>query len=434
MRKNPIVSFAIAVAAVAMLYGCDNEEKMGGDILPDTDKSTLIVDTFEVKAYTVRENPVVSSNESYMLAGVVNDPIFGRSETSFACKFSNTSYGTYTEKDICDSVVLTLGMNNNLSRFLGDSLSAATIDVYRLIKPIDADVSYYSDFDISEYIDNTPIGSTEYVPAEADTMVKIKLDPSYGNLIIANTLSTTFDDNICGLYFKVSSGNCITKFYRSSSYTEYKVYHHIPSDTEEEVEPTSVVYTILSTDCSINMVAHDYAGTPVENQLNNPTDTDEYLYWQGLVGTKLRVEIPSIKKLAEIEDKYLMVSHAQLIAPLADTVVSGEDVYPAIENFICWGETDDGVNRYFSEHLLTIQSSTTFNKYTRDYKNHCYVLNCTARVDDMINTYRTGGTPDYGIYMVSNSEVTDLNRSVVCSPAHKDTPMILVVEYMLIDK
>jgi len=128
MKTYPVVAIAMA-ALIPTVMGCNNEEGMGSELLPASDHANIVVDTIEVKAYTELEKPVKSSNTTYMLLGMMQDPVFGVTETSFACKFSNSSYGKYEEGDVCDSLVLTVGVDTTSTFLYGGSNSDITVDV-----------------------------------------------------------------------------------------------------------------------------------------------------------------------------------------------------------------------------------------------------------------------------------------------------------------
>ena len=355
---------------------------------PVVDHANIVVDTIEVRAYTELEKPVNSSNTTYMLLGMFKDPVFGVTETSFACKFSNSSYGSYEKGDICDSLILTMGVDTTANYFYGDSISDITVDVFRLTEPIVDTIDYYNNYDINGKYDATPIATTTFKPCEIDSMITFKVNKDFGDLVIKNTLDTTFDKNICGLYFRATQGNSIVKFYRSSNNTQYVLYHHVPAETETEtVTSSSVIYC-----------------------------------------TRIRIDILGVEKINR--GKYFSLRGAHLIAPLADSTVSAQKNYPAIDYVVCAG-IDKASERdtVFNEFVLNMGGTASINILSRDVANNCYRLNMTGRVADLLDLAAKGEEPEYYIYLYPNARTTDFNRSVICSPVNKQTPMKLVVEY-----
>lgn len=425
--KNHIVAAIVLAAAVSTLFGCKNNEGMGHDMMPDNDMAHVVIDKIDVEAYTEVESPLVSSNLSYMMLGKFKDDLFGTTVASFAAKFSNSSYGTFKAGDKCDRLVLTVGVDTTSAFIYGDSLTDVTVDVYRLGEVIADSIKYYdSDYDdgTGKYTDAQPIkydkarriATTTFKPTELDSMITFNVEPWYGDSIIKHSLNTSFDDNISGLYFKVSSGNSIIRFSRTSNNTQY-VLHLAKQDETSKAD--SVTFSIQTTDCTVNMMAHDYTGTPVAKQ--NPGAQDNYLYLQGMAGTRIRIDITGIDKIQP--GKYFSLRGAYLEAPLADSAYSKQEKFPAIDNIVCAGMYKEKKDTlvYFTE-FLTNESSPSLLILSRDKETNTYRVNLTGRVNDLLASKKNGVDIDYNIYIFPSGRTTDFNRSVICSPK-------LVVEY-----
>lgn len=427
MKTNLITALAFAGTLAIATTSCTNEDTMGATMMPaDDDVTILATDTLQVKAYTELEDTVYTGNQTYLMLGNLQDPIFGSTNCSFFAKFSNTSYSKFKEGAIIDSVVLTLGLDTNAKRFYGDSTNICSVDVYAVTTPMDYSKRYYQTFDISPYVGNK-IGTATFIPNVADTAIKFSLDNEYGELIMAAQADTTFDEKVCGLYFKASDdnqGNCLMKIKYNSSFTEYNVYYHCEGDEAE----SSALYSVSVTDTRFSMAEHDYSNTCFYEQLLKPsTIQDSYLYLQCLGGTRVKLEFPDIAKFNNFADKYFILSRAELILPLADTAVSGEDEYSAIGKLACLGLYPNGSQKYFSEFLTSSNSLITIG---RSYKSGTYNINLTTRIKDLLDTYSLGSTPDYSIYLYPYGRAWDFERSIINSPSHPDKPMRLVVEYI----
>lgn len=434
MKKHIITAIVLA-AAISTLFGCNNNEGMGSDMMPDNDMANVVIDRIDVEAYTEFETPLLSANLSYMMLGKFKDDLFGTTVASFAAKFSNSSYGTFNHGDKCDRLVLTLGVDTTAAFLYGDSLTDVTVDVYRLGEVLADSIKYYdSDYDDGtgkyaaaqaiKYDKARRIATTTFKPTELDSMITFEVEPWYGDTIIKHSLSTSFDANITGLYFKVSAGNSIIRFSRASNYTQYVLYL---AKQDEASKADSVIFSIQSTDCSVNMMAHDYSGTTVAQQKSNIQD--EYLYLQGMTGTRIRIDLSGVDKIQQ--GKHFSLRGAYLEAQLADSAYSQQKKFPAIDNIVCAGiykEKRDSLI-YFTE-FLTGDSNPTLNILGRNTTTNTYSVNLTGRVNDLLYTKAKGEEPIYDIYIFPSGRTTDFNRSVICSPAHKETPMKLVVEYI----
>ena len=434
MKTYPVVAITMAVLILTAI-GCHNDEGMGSELMPVSDHANIVIDTIEVKAYTELEKPVRSSNTTYMLLGMVNDPIFGVTNTEFACKFSNSSYGKYSSEgeDVCDSLILTVGVDTTAAFVFGDTLSDVTVDVYRLTEPLVDTVDYFNNYEIDGKYDTRRIATATFKPKDIDSMITFKFDKEneqslkdFGDMVIKSTIDTTFDKNICGLYFKATAGNSIVKFYRSSQNTQFVLYHHI---LNKDTVSSSVTYSVQSTDCSINLSSHDYSQTPLASVTDKASGAqDDYLYLQAMTGTRIRIDITGVEKIKR--GTYFSLRGAYLVAPLADSAYSKQKDYPAIDYVVCAGiDRASEQDTVFSEFSLNMSGSVSVNILARDVTNNCYRLNMTGRVADLLELSGKGEEPTYDIYLYPNARTTDFNRSVICSPVNEKTPMKLVVEY-----
>ncbi len=430
MKTSLFVTLLSAGVISSVTIGCQNEEGMGKGIMPDSDLAKVdLVETIDIEAHTELEKPVPSVNMSYMLVGKLNDPKFGTTETSFACKFSNTSYGKFAEGAVCDSVVLTLGVDTNSDYYYGDSLSNVTLEVYRLTDPfLNDDVAYTNDFEIEgKYDESSPLADTTFLPKDIDTCLKFYLDKAYGDTIIKHIQAVTFDDNVFGLYFRAKdtgSDGSIIKFYRSSSFTQYVVYYHVDG---KDSTSSSVVFSIQSVDRTLNLSKHDYSGVDVL------TD-NKYVYLQAIVGTRVRIDITGLGKLNR--GKYFSVRNARLVAPLADSAESQQSKYPAIDYYVCWGTKKADDTDLRTDTVPTFpefHSNGSLLVFTRDVATNSYYLNLTGRINDLLDYYDRGEEVPYYIYLYPNGRTTDFKRSMICSPTHPETPMKLIVEYVNMD-
>lgn len=431
MRKFFVIPLAAIV--MAMVWGCSNEQVMGGDLVPPSDKSVLhVIDTITVKAYTELEDTVNVSNSLFLIAGALDDPIFGKSYTSFAAKFSNTSYSKFKSGAVCDSVVLTLGIDTTSAKYYGDSNKPVTMSVYRLADSIRVSGDYTQYFDITSIAEAEPMATSTFVPAKADTMVSITLPREYGNQIIRNVTDTTFDDNCFGLYFTIEADNCMMMFSRSSKYTKYVVYNTVIGDTVQN----EATFSIGSYDPRLSSFIHDYTDTRFYSQLTNPHQyQDTALYLQALAGTQIRVEFPYLKELNNLEGGYIAFTNATLLMPFADSLAVCEDKYNTIDNIVCSAKYNSGLH-YYMEDFLTYQtgSSPWRSAYYKDAAKRRYSINITSALVKMLKSYKEGVEPDYTLYIAPNGTITDFARSVINSPTSAENPMKLVVEYLVFEK
>jgi hypothetical protein len=421
-----VIFFAILLTA---FFSCENQDEMGHGIIPQADYAAVTVtDTIEVEAFTEYDDTLYAAYKNYMTAGIILDPVFGKTETSFAIKFSNTSYGKYKEGAMADSVILSIGLDTTQQRFYGDSISKFKLQVFPVVKVMEQKDRFYQNTDFEEYYDKTPIGEAEFSPAEIKNRLSIKLDKSYGDKIIKATADTTFDEKICGLYFKAddNNSNSVIRFYYNSRTSDfnYNVYYH----TEGETTSSYVLYSLSATDININFAKHDYTGTELENI--DTVNQAEQVYLQGLTGTKIRVQFPNVKALQPTDGSYFSLIRAQLIVPLADTSISHEKEFQAIPRIYCTGKTSNNTDLYFNEFYdIDRYGNKSYHGFGIT-NEHNYSINMTGRIQNLLNLYAAGKEPTYKIYLYPSNRVSDFTRSVINTPVNKENPMRLVVEYL----
>lgn len=448
MRNNIFVTAALAAAFV--LPSCDNDNKMGADLIPSSDMAAVtVIDTISITACTELEGDVSTKNSNYLLVGQYNDPVFGKSSAAFAARFSNTSYGKFSNSSVCDSMILTMGFDTTMTRCYGDLETPVTIEVYPLIDSIKASVKYTQNTNLDEMAAEEYVAATTFVPAKCDTMIRFDIDVTYGQKIINAVNAVNFDNSIFGFLFKVSSGNSVAKFYRNSKHTQYTIYHRDMSQNEPKEQ--SVSFSIASSDYRVSVASHDYQGSKVEEALGK-TDC-EYLYLQSMAGTRLRIDFPKISYLNKLASPYMVINRAELICPLSDKEVSLQDDHAPLKNLVIYPYVDASKydNTYvqahsdlsylaydniylFPEFTTTSQGASTISYVSIDADKNQYRINLTKRIQDMVRNCPAGTEPTYSVCLYPNGRIIDFERSVVNSPINSANPMKLVVEYISFQK
>ena len=416
---------AALFSAAAIITACDNDETMGTDLMPATDRPGIVVtDTIDIKAETILDDSVYSSYQSHLLVGRLNDPVFGVTEAAFFAKFSNTSYGKFYTSSICDSVILTLALDSTITHFYGDLDNPGKINVHRLTKQLYDDTLYYSNYDYTKDIDAEPLCSAEFNTLNTTKEIRFNLPIEYGYEVMKCTMDTTFDANMFGLCFVPDETSaCVTKTSQTNNNIKYVVYHHLEGDTAS----TAVTFTIANSNPRASFFNHDYSGS---NIFDNNEDT--LLYLQSMAGSKIKLDFKDVDKFNYLPHKYFSLLRAQLIIPLADST-SG---YQPINELICFGNTrEDGTLVRLNEfQTKDSYGDIVYNTIKYDNTNRRYSVNLTFQIDNLIKLYKNGIEPTYDICIYPNARTSDFCRSIVSSPSKKDKPLKLVVQYTVFDK
>lgn len=420
---------AYAIAATALFSACDNDENMGTELMPETDHPIIVVtDTIDIKAETILDDTVYSTNQSHLLVGSFTDPVFGKTDAAFFAKFSNTSYGKFPSKTICDSVILTIGLDSTALHFYGDTLAKSSIDIYTLTSKIYADSSYYSNFKYKEIISNSPIASTEFIPTQTKKEIRFSLPLDFGKKVINCSRDTTFDKNFFGLCFTSGSeSSCIIKSSRNNNNIKYCVYYHLEGDTAS----TAVTFSVASTNACASFFTHDYTGTNIPSN----SESDTLMYLQSMSGTKIKIDLSDIRKYSKLEQKRFSLMRADLILPV-DSVLSDIKAFSPISQITCIGnKKEDGSLKYFEEFLSYDSYNGTQIRSNNFESTRCrYNVNLTTRVIDLLKLYSKDIEPDYDIFIYPYARTADFGRTLINAPSKKSSPMKLVIQYTVFEK
>ena len=420
--------FVYAIAAAALLSACDNDENMGTELMPETDHPTIVVtDTIDIKAETLLDDNVYSAHQSHLLVGNYTDPVFGKTDAAFFAKFSNTSYGKFPAGSICDSVILTLGLDTTATHVYGDTLAKSSIDVYTLTSKIFPDTSYYSNFKYKEIISDSPIATADFIPTQNKKEIKFSLPIDFGKKVINCSRDTTFDANFFGLCFiPGSESSCIVKTSRNNNNIKYCVYYHLKGDTAS----TAVTFSVASTNACASFFNHDYTGTNIPSN----SESDSLVYIQSMSGTKIKIDLSDIRKFCKFDQNRISIMRADLIFPV-DSVLSDIKTFAPINQITCLGNNKDGSIIYFEEFLTKDSYGGTQIRYCSFETKRCrYHINLTTRIIELLKAYNNNIEPEYDICIYPYERTSDFSRTVINAPSKKSAPMKLVVQYTVFEK
>ncbi|MHB1178290.1 MAG: DUF4270 family protein, partial [Daejeonella sp.] len=328
-----------------ILGGCQNTDSIGLEVDPSTGINGNFTDTVTVRSTTVREDTIPTNTLSQYPLGYFADPIFGKTTANIALTLNlttnNTTFGT---SPALDSAVLVLHYGDE---FYGDSASKFQIDVHQLTNQLVRNRVYYNTE--SSNFNSSVIGSqlitvrrrdsvkvNQIVTAKPDVIktkapqIRIPISAAFINSNFLNASATNFSSNelfvkfIKGLYLKInqtqSTGPGGVAFLNLADSSRLDIYYKSKNGTATDTTVTS--FPILSrAEPVVAQFSHDYTGTSVQTQLNNPSTQYDFTYVQGLGGVRTKVGFPYVEKLKDLGN--ITINKAELIV----TVVGGTDNY-----------------------------------------------------------------------------------------------------------
>ncbi|MGM9476810.1 DUF4270 domain-containing protein [Pedobacter sp. GSP4] len=411
-----------------LFASCKNPDGVGLDVDPSTAITGTLV-TSEVRSQTIEEPAVSTLNLSRYPLGYMVDPVFGKTESSVAMTVipSSLSYDFGTSP-VLDSAVLVLRIDTTANKFYGDTTSSQySIDVYQLTNKI----TTYKSTDVQAHnaqllgnvkkklYPNTPIKVFDIIATKKDTLksvkaqIRIPLDKTFiqSQLLSLPTTATStnakFIDYFKGLYAEVNKSNSsgtggVAFINLNNSYLQL-VYKKTSSSSG--VDTVSVNFPVSSSSAipAAATIKHDYTGTAVRTQLDNPpTDLNPtpytVTYTQGLAGLKTKLSFPQLANFTTTYGK-VIVNKAELVVDLS----GGTFAYPFNAgqrlSLYRWDIANQPGN--IVDYTNFASAPSLFGGYFDSIKNR-YVFIITSYVQSLIDKTAT----DYGTFIAPTAYET----------------------------
>lgn len=324
-------AFWIFLITLGTLSSCTKKPNLiGSKLLPDSALKVAFTDTAAIRTYTMPVDTTITSHQSLVFLGSMQDPVFGRTTAGFYAQFIQIYLGyRFGVNPQPDSLVMQLAYNTTY----GDTLAPLTLHAYEIEGDIYNDSTYYSNNSTTVYPTDyadytfTPNANDKYILRAGDTLKNVlRINLSKYSKTLADKLlqadTTILDSNnlfvkyFKGLYFTVTpvnSGGAIASFHPISSSTMLTLYYH-----NDSTDSLQFHYAIGNTSAYYTHVEHDYnTGSPefVNQVVNNDTLLGQQkFYVQGLGGLETMIKFPNIKQFARL-GKTISINEAKLVLP-----------------------------------------------------------------------------------------------------------------------
>jgi hypothetical protein len=391
-----------------ILSGCSNPEGVGLEVDPEYAISGTLVDSSTIYSSTLREDSLITTSMSRYPLGFMRDPIFGTTEANLAMTVSlpegNLSFGT---SPVLDSAVLVL----KYADFYGDSTGTSyQLDVHQLELPLLSSVTYYNttghSFNtqvlgskrINRVFLKDSVTVQNIVKGQADgqkkvpAQIRIPLDPAFitANVLNAgaNALATTsaFNNFFKGLYVTVNKqqttgpGGVMYFDLATEGSSGLQLYYKTTSGSTVDTTSRTLNIAHGSSPVAANFF-HNYAGTPVEAQLNSTHQVASNTYVQGLAGLKTKVTFPFLTNLKSLGN--VTVNKAELVVD----VQGGEVPFTPLPRLFMYRTDIAGQKQLLpdvSDFDFRNITDVEFGGYYNPNRKR-YVFAITSYVQDIIN-------------------------------------------------
>ena len=401
-----------------ILSACQNPDSIGLEVNPSDAINGKLIDTVTIKSFTVTDETIKTSSLTEFPIGNLDDPIFGATTSSIAASLflpgTDLTFGT---SPVLDSAVLVLKYSDE---YFGDPNSVHKFQVHSLVNQLTS-ASDFSNTAVHAF-NPTVIGSkltkinikdsvlvTEIVKGKPDIskkqapQLRIPINSSYIVSNFFNSGAANFKDNtafnnfIKGLYLTVnksetSGSGGITLLDFSTSGSKLELYYK--SQNAAVIDSTVTSFSLQnSTGPIAASFRHDYTGTQIQTQLNNPLTSYNYTFIQPMAGLRAKINFPYILKLKELGN--IVINKAELVV----TVDGSNGIFaPAPRLFLY--RTDIADQRQLipdiSDRDARSLSDISFGGfYDSPLKRYKFVV--TAYIQDLIN----GNLKQYTTYLAA---------------------------------
>ena len=242
----------------------------------------------------------------YNLLGSFNDPLFGRTDASFAAQFRLPDNPAYSATASIDSIVLRMAYKI----IYGDTLSSQTLQVYELMSGLSYEAKYLSSFNVKSLASTELIGSGSFIPkfrtdsAKTDTIVqsiRIPLNKSFGTRLLGiDSLNMISSD----VFLKAFKGLYIGSSPLSRKGTMVSIINSPIADGEfgptivlyyhDAKRDTFSVYQVTQNSANVASYVHDYSRARFYPNLNKENNADSLIYIQPTGGVKSKILVPTL--------------------------------------------------------------------------------------------------------------------------------------------
>jgi len=335
-----------------ILNSCKNQDTIG--LTPGSSGALggSLVDTATIFTNTAYDDSVATGSMSKTPIGLLNDPIFGQTETDLITDLNLPLESAYTlpaGSIVIDSARLVL---NYADGFYGDTTSNYTVNVYQLTERQYTGVSYY-DTKKWGYNSNVLIGSKSFQPRPKDSIkvtniiagapdttikvgpqLRIPINPNFVYQNLFGASSTTLASNL--IFKNIVKGLFITIDKSQTTGIGGTIMMRAPVDsalaiyirsTDGSVIDTSVVY--LDVTQHATQISHTYSqqvqnalNLTAQNAQNKTNKSDSVMYLQGTAGLRAKISFPYLDSLSKKLGSNAIINRAEIVV----TPVPGSDI------------------------------------------------------------------------------------------------------------
>jgi hypothetical protein len=356
LRRPVKAAYFVLICMAFVFLSCEKkEDSLGLGLQPDEEFLGLVViDGLDIVTNTVLADSARTNQLTRALLGEIDHPVFGRYSSVIYSQIRLSALGAEFGEEgtvMVDSLILALDYIDDEDLY--GAQDPMLFSVKRLAVDLDLDSTYYSNYSTEvleeELLENQgpfifdkdfePVVGSDTLPPQ----LRLKLKNEIGDELVANSFGdeSIFDDITEFLEFfkglKIEASNqgptgALATFDLLSTRSKMTLYYHNSTDTAD------FDFTINQNAQRYLSFNHDYTGTPIEAQLNDPSLGLSELHVQATGGVNFAVDISELIPLTDTISAAL--NKVELVIPVADMLEN--ETFPFPERLFAVYENDEG--------------------------------------------------------------------------------------------
>ncbi|MFD1292287.1 DUF4270 family protein [Lutibacter holmesii] len=429
----------IILIGFGFLVAC-NEENTSYEVGQDfIDSNTLVfeVDTLTLKTSTIISDSLITSGTSRILVGALQDDDFGDLTAQNYFSVYSTTF-SLDDDAVFDSIALIMHYDRY---YYGDTTLVQNYKVHEItevFEPNDDDDYFYNTSSL-EYSEDI-LGEQSFTPyPNKKDSINISLNYAFGenifNKIVDNEI-TEYDDLIKefrGITIKSDTDtNTVLGFKTSTGSTTIRMYYTLADDDNSEDNDHYLDLLVQGGNYIFNNITSDKTNT-VLNNLNDSedilpsTDTNNKTYIQSGTGVSMRVEMPTLATLNDLENDGTTLGAWIKIFP-DHSSYDNIDLIDSLAVYVV-----DDKNRTIKQ-LTSLSGSNIYAKFNSEEDEFnssiYYSVDASSFVEEILTS---SYTLDYALRFEFPSNSSTINRLLIHdpeSPENSDYKMKLLLTYL----
>ncbi len=417
----------LVVAILSLTTACNDDlNSIGLDVQPSEDDVFVFADTISLASNTstIKVDSICAKSVNGLL-GQFDDPIFGSLKSDYMCQFFCTEGNAFPDSVInnkIDSIDVMLYYKTST----GDTLAPMAVSAYKVFKPLDENLNFYSNINPKDYCNNfsTLLGSQAYTASEIGMPDSLYKASGYHNIRVRLPLALGQDifeksktDGILAskdAFAKYFPGVYLTTTYGTGNiievaYTYLNIYfNYEETDSDGNVTVESGSLSMVTTKEVVQL--NHFSNTNIDDLLK-PNETTSYIKSPAGVFTQIDIPMDEINEKIKPTDKNYITNGVEfnvraygtpqdakypLKAPTYMMIIPAKDYKGFFEKFSAFD--DMTMNSFIGTYIAKYDTTNLVYKFN----------NLTPLIKRINNEGYTGSTvPAYLVPVTINTNSTD---------------------------